>query len=563
MKYIKKAVNRIIDYLYNRNYGPHNYPKEFKYIVKHSKESKTNLNKKLNKSSYSKKENIKLASKYIKLNAKTFWKKLKFSDNEDEGYMHRWSWALNLVFTKTKLNKGLKKKYINSVINDWFVIYQNSHYDNKKIQWYPYNISERISNYVLLCELKIAKKNKFFIEHLTSQMYFLSKNIEFYKNKNSNHALNNARAIFLLSCINNNKIFKNFSLNLILFLCKKFIDKDGFFKFGSSHYQLIFSKWLVEIYYFGKKYKVKQIVILKKYLDKSLQACNHFIQQNSQKKLAYPLFGNISPDFTPEFLLNYLKTQHKKNDLSLNSKKFNKNINDNKEWIKLENNFQTIFFRNPLVTGFEFNHSHSDFFHFVNFYKGNPIFIDIGRKNYLKNNLDYLFSEAHNSIIINKNGIFDRHIKKNFFSKIGILDLKKENYKVIRSKDKIVFKALLKNKSIITRTFILQNKGLKIENEFKNMNQKNRINIPLFLDNEIMIKKINKSNIQLSSRFFRSSLNIDSKNNNPKMKIFNKKNYYKFKQCTSYGETKNLGLINLSFLCKDYFKTTLKLNFLD
>ena len=556
---LKKVVNKIINYFYNRKYGPKNYPEEFKYIIAHCKKNKVNLDRKFKKSVFSKKENIKLASKYIKKNSQNFWKNLKFVDNEDTSYMHRWSWALNLISKK----KNKKKKYISSVINDWFFNYQDAEFDNNKIEWYPYNISERISNYVLLCELKIIKNNKSNMNHLTSQMYFLSQNIEFYKDKKSNHTLNNARAIFLLSCLSKNKIFKIFSINLILFLCKKFMDKDGFFKFGSSHYQFIFTKWLVEIYYFGKKYKVKQIVNLKKYLHNSIQACNFFIQKNNYGKLTYPLFGNISPDFTPEFLLNYLKTRSKKNNLSINSKNYNKEINGNKEWIKLKNNFQTIIFRNPLINKFDFNHAHSDFFHFVNFYKGNPIFVDIGRKDYLTKHLDYSLGQAHNSIMINKSGIFDGFIKKNFFTKIGIYELNKENYTVKHKKNKIEFKALLSDKSTIIRTFELQNKAIIIENEFNNMSQKNRIDIPLFIDNKIKIKKIDKTNILLSSKLFKSSLSIKGENNSLKIEIFNNKQYYKFSQCRSYGESENLNLINLSFLGKEYFKTTLKLNFLD
>ena len=86
-------------------------------------------------------------------------------------------------------------------------------------------------------------------------MFFLAKNIEFYKDKSSNHSLNNARAIFLLSVYTNNKVFQKFSIKLIIYLCSKFIDKDGFFKFGSSHYQFVFTKWLHEIFILEKNIK--------------------------------------------------------------------------------------------------------------------------------------------------------------------------------------------------------------------------------------------------------------------------------------------------------------------
>ena len=561
---IKKITNKIINYTYNKKYSSQNYPNNFKYIINYCKKDKNYLNLKFEKSLFVKEENLKLASKYIKKNSKNFWKNLNFIDNEDRGYMHRWSWALNLVFLKDHPMNTLKKKYIDSTINDWFFHHQNTEFDNEKIEWYPYNISERISNYVILLELKIIKNNKSHLNHLISQMHFLSKNIEFYRNKKSNHALNNARAIFLLSCLCKDEIFKTFSMNLILFLCKEFMDKDGFFKFGSSHYQLIFTKWLREIYYFGKKNKVSKIIYLKKYLDKSINACNFLIQKNRYGKLTLPLFGNISPDFTPEFLLNYLNIKSKKNHLFTNIKiKIKKKkIKNNKEWIKLQNKFQTVYFRNPLINGFDFNHAHSDFFHFVNFYKGNPVFIDIGRKNYLTSNFNYSLAEAHNSIVINGFGIFDKFIKKNLFTKIGLHELKKKDYTVTQLKNKIIFKAALRNKSIIIRSFELQTNSIIIENIFKNVSHANKINMPLFLDNKINIKKIDEKNILLSSKLLETSLSIINTNDNCKIKIFNKKKY-KFNQCKSYGEIENLSLINLHLLKKNDLKMTIKLNFLN
>ena len=50
-----------------------------------------------------------LASKTIKRNSRSFGKRPSFIDNEDIGYMHRWSWAINLIYSK-KINQKNKKK---------------------------------------------------------------------------------------------------------------------------------------------------------------------------------------------------------------------------------------------------------------------------------------------------------------------------------------------------------------------------------------------------------------------------------------------------------------------
>ena len=94
------------------------------------------------------------------------------------------------------------------------------------------------------------------------------------------------------------------------------------------------------------------------------------------------------------------------------------------------------------------------------------------------------------------------------------------------------------------------------------MSHANKINMPLFLDNKINIKKIDEKNILLSSKLLETSLSIINTNDNCKIKIFNKKKY-KFNQCKSYGEIENLSLINLHLLKKNDLKMTIKLNFLN
>ena len=128
-----------------------------------------------------------------------------------------------------------------------------------------------------------------------------------------------------------------------------------------------------------------------------------------------------------------------------------------------------------MVNGFNFNHAHSDFFHFVNFYKGRNVFIDLGRKNYLKKNLRYALEEAHNTIRLGNSGFFDDFLNRDLFTKIGFNELNKKQYLVKRTKNTIKFKIILKNKSIIERNFILMDKSLIIENYFRNLREREKI----------------------------------------------------------------------------------------
>ena len=65
------------------------------------------------------------------------------------------------------------------------------------------------------------------------------------------------RAIYLFSEFLDIKNLSNYSLKFIKFLIKDYIDNNGFFKFGSSNYQFIFTKWMADILLISQKDKKK------------------------------------------------------------------------------------------------------------------------------------------------------------------------------------------------------------------------------------------------------------------------------------------------------------------
>ena len=80
--------------------------------------------------------------------------------------------------------------------------------------------------------------------------------------------------------------------------------------------------------------------------------------------------------------------------------------------------------RNPKIYGLDFNHSHNDFFHFVLYYKKNPIIIDLGKLNYsLESYNKYNSGKLHNSIIINKDAIFDDYLPNKIQTKLGLKNI--------------------------------------------------------------------------------------------------------------------------------------------
>ena len=104
-------INSIIKYFSKKKFGYQNYPKKFRYIIKSCYCDNLPKDKKLKKKNSSLKFKVKLASQYFYLNTNSFYKNMFYKDQEDYGYLHRWSWAINLLMKKKKNRHKNKKIY--------------------------------------------------------------------------------------------------------------------------------------------------------------------------------------------------------------------------------------------------------------------------------------------------------------------------------------------------------------------------------------------------------------------------------------------------------------------
>lgn len=555
-----QIVNKLKTYLYKGGFSFKNYPQELRYIKKLNKENKKEKAKfKKIKSKFLLK--IQLASLSVDKDVSNFWSNLNFKDREDLSHIHRWTWAVYLLTGKNfKKNKIKKINFIKDVINNWCYKYGNYKIDYKNIIFEPYNISERLANYSLLVKLGYLKKDKEVLKILKNQLIFLTENLEFYYKKDSNHVLNNARGILLFSCIIDNKDYSNFALKIIFFLIPKFIDKNGFFKFCSSHYQLIFSRWIFDINFFSKKKYINNVC------KKVLSACNFFVQKKNNKNINMPFFGNISPDFKPYWILNFINQDKSFKDFIYQYwKKYNNNSlvkfdksKGSNEWIKNKKNDLTIFLRNPKIYGLDFNHSHNDFFHFVLYYKKNPIIIDLGKPNYsLESYNKYNSGKLHNSIIINKNAIFDDYLSNKFQTKLGLKNINDCDYKVNNNNNKIVCSSKY-NKEYFFRELILEKKKLTIKNKIKLNNFKD-INLPFFIHNSVKINKIKKNYYKIKNKNFNAIINSNSKN----ITFSSIKNLNKSKTHSIFGYGDKVSTKSINFYVKKVknLNLSIKINF--
>lgn len=528
MRLLSKLKSEIKEKIFRTGYGFHNYPNKILSIKKINKRfniKKISFKKKLKKTNPTINLNINLASFKIIKDSFNLWSSAdKFKDIEDVVSAHRWIWVYQLLDEK-KISLRQKKIFINESINNWFYLYGTKKLSKFDPIFEPYTISERLVVYVFLVKMGFVKKNIIHLNLLKKQFIFLTENIEFFYKKDSNHVLNNLRSILIFAKFIDSKVHLNFFSEIFKDICNKYLDNFGFFIFGSSHYQFIFSRWIIDIFINNIETKFLSTKVLN-----ILSACK-FFENEFNNKTSIPCFGNISPDYTPSYIVNFLSNILIKNKFNNNNEIFKnfyhqefqkkflkrnlKSIKNHKEWKKISNNNISLYARNPNSNGFHFNHSHNDFFNFILFIKNQPLIVNFGKKNYSKISEKYKQGKFHNSFEIEKKNIFDElyfNKIKNYFSQIC------KNYKVREDYEALKFDYKNKKFEFFRDFKIINKKKIILKNSFKSINLTN-LKLNFFFSPEIKFN-LKKNFILITINKQKIKMNIFS-TTKYKMSIFN------------------------------------------
>lgn len=370
---------------------------------------------------------IKLVTGFKKIKSLKDWH-TRFDDAEMNVSIDRWNWLILGLDNKLfpfNYDDGL------FLIRSWSSQFLN---DENLAKKEPYSIGERISNGVLFFKLNkypIPNDILLIFKKLT---YQLVKNLEYFPNGlTGNHAFNNARALYLISDIIPDKQIKLLALEIAKERLNMLVSNDGFMREGSSNYQFIFTRWILEMIWNAKELKdFKSLNILMPFAEKLLRQCWFFlVQKQNSHQWNYPLIGDVSPDCPPNWLIslpwsNLAISIYKPKKIPLApinigwAKLFGGITNKQSSINNLKINFSSacgwhrieffdwiVFTYTPLKeTQFKATHSHQDLCSFVLFYRGKSIIIDIGRYDYTNSYLSkYCKSvNAHNSLLVNDFG---------------------------------------------------------------------------------------------------------------------------------------------------------------
>lgn len=364
---------------------------------------------------------LKLASGTLKFSEKPNWKK-SYDDYEQFVSLHRWNWLLHAL---TEEPKNTSSEWGESLIRSWLATMTVNPSGDAS---YSYTVGERISNACLF--FRQVNRNWYSISEdivlaLHTMAIHLSQKIEYYSgNLSGNHVINNSRALlFAGHCCNDDKLIL-LGKTIMEIQLPKIIDKYGFLREGSSTYQLLVTRWLLEIRMLALELDDQELFdIIQGFIPNMLDACNLLLVKGLDGELKMPTIGDVSPDCNPQWLINLLdsplagsnKDLHdtkgwaslfadfKNNNCLYELKNEWPNSKDS-SWIRLDYKNWTAIFHVEESSGDTIaSHAHHDFSSFVLYFNGKEIVIDPGRFSYDNDTLSLhgLKACSHNTIQLN------------------------------------------------------------------------------------------------------------------------------------------------------------------
>jgi hypothetical protein len=242
---------------------------------------------------------LKLATGYLKFDAIPNWQQ-PLDEREQYVSLHRWNW---LLFALTEQPETVSSEWGESLIRSWLSEMSPLPTGDASES---YTIGERISNTCLFFRHTNGHWDGV-SEDITSALHimglYLSQRIEYYSGDLSgNHVVNNSRAILFAGYCCKDEVLTLLGRTVLQDQLPKIVDKYGFLREGSSHYQFLFTRWILEIRMMAMEVSdTETLDIVQPLISKILNACHLFLIKDSNGRVCMPTIGDVSPDCNPEW----------------------------------------------------------------------------------------------------------------------------------------------------------------------------------------------------------------------------------------------------------------------
>jgi hypothetical protein len=375
---------------------------------------------------------IRLASREYPVSADIDWEG-EFEDPEDHELLHRWNWLL-VKLTEVK-DHYLLQNWGKHYVYDWIRRYADK-IDNS-LRWNTYTTAERICNLIIFSDKVKLRHEETAKLALGVMAHRVLQHPEYYGEQYTfNHIINDARALFFYGHYFNSPNYRKNARLILENELPKLMTADGFLREGSSHYHFLFARWILEILYVAENYEDRSAIsLVTPYAKKLIKKCWFFLVHDEKRsKWEIPLFGDVSPDFTPEWLatvpfsplaLNLYNPIGEAYTLECNGwaslfrnsgrsrvphfeeycDKEMKRIHaySSSGWYRFDVNGTTLFLHiEPEGIPKHRGHFHNDTCAFYLYRQGRPVLIDTGRIHYVDDDMGRygVSARSHNSVQI-------------------------------------------------------------------------------------------------------------------------------------------------------------------
>lgn len=376
-----------------------------------------------------KEDSVKIAGRTYSFEGRIKWDHY-FEDYEDSASLHRWNWLLT----------RLTENHDDPDLADWgrFHIYDwiDQHIDGPRdpVIWGAYTTGERICNLLIFLEVLGIKHDPYMRYALCIMASHVFHNLEYFGREDTfNHVINNARALYFAGQYLGIGTYSEAARKILKNELPKLITDDGFLREGSSHYQFLFTRWILEILYVARRFQDSAVLsLVSGHAVNLIKRCRFFLVFNESKsRWEFPLFGDISPDFSPDWLITLpwsdlaLSLYNPGDEANLpersgwallfrdnNSAEHKPQGNKDKQpgavqtyssggWYRFDYRETTLFLHAEPdgITRYP-GHFHSDSASFSLYRAGSPVIMDTGRMHYMKDAIGKygLSAAAHNTV---------------------------------------------------------------------------------------------------------------------------------------------------------------------
>lgn len=368
---------------------------------------------------------LKLSIGWLNYDGTLNWSQ-NFDDQEVTVSLHRWSW---LLYSLTDESPRIPRKQCIALMRSWIHCCLHDELFKKD----AYSISERIVNGSIFLlntgDRTIPTDIQNAFQHMGRQ---IANNLEYYEgDRTGNHAFNNGRGLFFAGIASGLPNAADLAFVIFQERLPKLVTVDGFLRESSSHYHFLFTRWVLEIRWLSLRSGHEKIAkFLEPYARKLVERCWFFLILNeASRQWNIPLVGDISPDFTPPWLLTLpwctiatevfrpnvlpfceemhgwaglfgIEAGNGKNAPSV-SATFPESF-----WHRIAHGELTLFVHAEAIDGrLHADHRHLDLGGFVLYHTGRPIFIDCGRSDYTRSKLSNYGRSAHSHNTVFVNGL--------------------------------------------------------------------------------------------------------------------------------------------------------------